>query len=73
MLFCLPYERRKLGMLLALLLGVTVTTSRAVGLVLDADVTPPLLRALFVEIALTIAPLVIYLRMPRSGSGERAV
>ena len=71
MLFCLPYHRRKLGMLLAVLLGVTITTARAIGLVVDGDVTPPLTRALVVETVLTLAPLVIYLRMPPSGTRER--
>ena len=73
MLFCLPSPRRKLGMLLALLLGVTITISRAIGMAVDGDVIGPVVRALVLETVLTLVPLVIYLRMPSSGTSERGV
>ena len=64
LLFCLRRERRKLGMLLAVLLASAIATSRALGFAIDGDVIPPLQGALTFEVALTVISLVIYLRTP---------
>ena len=66
MLWCLPRQRRRAGMLLALLLAAAITMSRVIGLALDGEVISPLRSALVVEIVLTLASLAIYVRMPPS-------